>query len=94
MPGRCGRLSASTAIIGRDHHLGTPVQRVRLIEFIVIIAALGWMSAFGLAAAQAAVRIEENDTLESLSAKVHATEHALLPAVIARLSEGFRFAKT
>jgi phosphoribosylglycinamide formyltransferase 1 len=36
---------------------------------------------------QMAVRIEENDTLESLTAKVHAAEHALLPAVIARLSE-------
>lgn len=36
---------------------------------------------------QAAVRVEANDTLESLSARVHAAEHALLPAVIARLSE-------
>jgi phosphoribosylglycinamide formyltransferase-1 len=36
---------------------------------------------------QAAVRIDETDTLESLAAKVHAAEHALLPAVIARLSE-------
>jgi len=36
---------------------------------------------------QAAVRIEENDTPESVAAKVHAAEHALLPAVIARLSE-------
>lgn len=36
---------------------------------------------------QAVVRIEEMDTLESLAAKVHAAEHALLPAVIARLSE-------
>ena len=36
---------------------------------------------------QAAVRIEEGDTLESLAAKVHGAEHALLPAVIARLSE-------
>ena len=36
---------------------------------------------------QAAVRIENDDTLESLAAKVHAAEHALLPAVIARLSE-------
>lgn len=35
---------------------------------------------------QAAVRIEETDTLESLTEKVHAAEHALLPAVIARLS--------
>lgn len=35
---------------------------------------------------QAAVRIEETDTLETLAAKVHAAEHALLPAVIARLS--------
>lgn len=36
---------------------------------------------------QAAVRIEESDTLETLAARVHAAEHALLPAVIARLSE-------
>ncbi len=35
---------------------------------------------------QAAVRIDENDTLEALAAKVHEAEHALLPAVIARLS--------
>lgn len=38
---------------------------------------------------QAAVRIEPGDTLESLSAKVHAAEHALLPAVIARLAQTF-----
>jgi phosphoribosylglycinamide formyltransferase-1 len=37
---------------------------------------------------QAAVRIESSDTLETLTAKVHAAEHALLPSVIARLSEG------
>ena len=37
---------------------------------------------------QMAVRIEVGDTLESLAAKVHAAEHALLPAVIARLSAG------
>lgn len=36
---------------------------------------------------QAAVRIEAADTLETLTGKVHAAEHALLPAVIARLSE-------
>ena len=35
---------------------------------------------------QAPVRIEAGDTLESLEAKVHAAEHELLPAVIARLS--------
>jgi phosphoribosylglycinamide formyltransferase-1 len=35
---------------------------------------------------QAAVRIEEDDTPATLAAKVHAAEHALLPAVIARLS--------
>lgn len=34
---------------------------------------------------QAAVRIEKTDTLESLEARVHAAEHALLPAVVARL---------
>ncbi|MFA5264827.1 MAG: phosphoribosylglycinamide formyltransferase [Opitutaceae bacterium] len=37
---------------------------------------------------QAAVRIEATDTIESLAAKIHAAEHALLPAVIARLSGG------
>ncbi|RFC48080.1 MAG: phosphoribosylglycinamide formyltransferase-1 [Verrucomicrobia bacterium] len=36
---------------------------------------------------QAEVRVDPADTLESLTAKVHAAEHALLPAVIARLSE-------
>lgn len=36
---------------------------------------------------QAAVRIEPGDSLESVAAKVHAAEHALLPAVIGRLSE-------
>lgn len=36
---------------------------------------------------QAAVRVEAGDTLATLTAKVHAAEHALLPAVIARLSE-------
>jgi phosphoribosylglycinamide formyltransferase-1 len=35
---------------------------------------------------QAAVRVEEGDTQESLAARVHAAEHALLPAVIARLA--------
>ncbi len=35
---------------------------------------------------QAAVRIEAMDTLDSLAQKVHAAEHALLPAVIARMS--------
>ncbi len=39
---------------------------------------------------QAAVRIEETDTLETLGARVHAAEHALLPAVLARLSERAR----
>src|SRR5215207_143766 len=37
---------------------------------------------------QAAVRIESDDTLETLTAKVHAAEHALLPDVLRRLSEG------
>ena len=36
---------------------------------------------------QAAVRIEETDTLEIVAKKVHAAEHALLPDVIARLSQ-------
>ena len=39
---------------------------------------------------QAAVRIEENDTLETLTQKVHIAEHTLLPGVIARLSEQAR----
>lgn len=37
---------------------------------------------------QVAVRIEPGDTVEALEAKVHAAEHALLPAVVARLSQG------
>ncbi len=37
--------------------------------------------------AQAAVSIDPEDTLESFTAKMHAAEHRLLPAVIARLSE-------
>lgn len=36
---------------------------------------------------QSAVRIETGDTLETLTAKIHEAEHALLPAVIARLSD-------
>ena len=35
---------------------------------------------------QAAVRLEPGDTLETLTERVHAAEHALLPAVLARLS--------
>lgn len=38
--------------------------------------------------AQSRVPIAPADTLETLSAKVHAAEHALLPAVIAGLSAG------
>ncbi len=37
---------------------------------------------------QAAVRIENEDTVETLAARIHAAEHALLPDVIRRLSEG------
>jgi phosphoribosylglycinamide formyltransferase-1 len=36
---------------------------------------------------QAPVRIEPDDSLETLARKVHAAEHQLLPDVIARLSE-------
>ncbi len=36
---------------------------------------------------QACVRIDPADTLESFAQKIHVAEHALLPAVIARLSE-------
>lgn len=36
---------------------------------------------------QAVVSVETNDTIETLTAKVHAAEHRLLPAVIARLSQ-------
>lgn len=41
---------------------------------------------------QAVVRIELDDTLESLTQKMHAAEHALLPSVIARLSRGEQLA--
>jgi phosphoribosylglycinamide formyltransferase-1 len=37
---------------------------------------------------QAAVRIEPGDTLETLTAKVHAAEHELLSSVIGRLAAG------
>jgi phosphoribosylglycinamide formyltransferase-1 len=37
---------------------------------------------------QRPVRLEPGETLESLTEKIHSAEHALLPAVIARLSEG------
>ncbi|HRE08496.1 MAG TPA: phosphoribosylglycinamide formyltransferase [Opitutaceae bacterium] len=37
---------------------------------------------------QMAVRIEPGDTLETLAANIHAAEHILLPATIARLSGG------
>ena len=36
---------------------------------------------------QSSVPVEPGDTLETLTAKVHAAEHELLPAVIARLSQ-------
>ena len=35
---------------------------------------------------QAPVHIDEGDTIDSLTARIHAAEHALLPAVIARLA--------
>jgi phosphoribosylglycinamide formyltransferase-1 len=39
--------------------------------------------------AQAPVRIMPSDTLDSVTAKVHAAEHMLLPSVIAQLSQEF-----
>ena len=36
---------------------------------------------------QAVIRIEKNDTVESLAEKVHAEEHKLLPAVVRSLAE-------
>lgn len=39
---------------------------------------------------QASVPVEPGDTLESLTARIHAAEHALLPAVITRLSRTAR----
>lgn len=36
---------------------------------------------------QSVVRVEESDTLSSLTGKVHRAEHELLPSVIARMSE-------
>jgi phosphoribosylglycinamide formyltransferase-1 len=36
---------------------------------------------------QAVVRIEDSDTLESLSGKIHAAEHRLLPEVVRQLAE-------
>ncbi len=42
----------------------------------------------GMIIDQKAVTIEPNDTIESLSEKVHAAEHQLLPEVIRQLSAG------
>ncbi len=42
---------------------------------------------------QVAIRIDEEDTLESLSEKIHRAEHGLLPAVITRLSRADRAAQ-
>ena len=42
----------------------------------------------GMVIDQKAVTIERNDTIESLSEKVHAAEHQLLPEVIRQLSTG------
>lgn len=39
---------------------------------------------------QQAVRIEDEDSLERVEEKVHECEHQLLPAVIARMSEGWK----
>jgi phosphoribosylglycinamide formyltransferase-1 len=38
--------------------------------------------------AQEAVRVEEGDTLESLAARIHATEHEVLPATIRLIAAG------
>ncbi|AKC81595.1 phosphoribosylglycinamide formyltransferase [Verrucomicrobia bacterium IMCC26134] len=38
---------------------------------------------------QTVVRIEEDDTLETLAAKIHAAEHRLLVGVVARLSQEY-----
>jgi phosphoribosylglycinamide formyltransferase-1 len=41
--------------------------------------------------AQEPVRVEERDTEDSLSARIHAVEHRLLPAVVRQLErDGFR----
>ena len=42
----------------------------------------------GMIIDQKAVTIEPNDTIESLSEKIHAAEHQLLPEVIRQLSAG------
>ncbi len=41
---------------------------------------------------QAIIRIDEQDTLETLEERVHRAEHELLPAVIAKLSETMKTA--
>jgi phosphoribosylglycinamide formyltransferase-1 len=38
--------------------------------------------------AQEAVRVEEGDTMESLAARIHATEHEVLPATIRLIAAG------
>ena len=39
--------------------------------------------------AQAPVRVMETDSLESVTQKIHAAEHVLLPSVIAKISQEY-----
>ena len=68
--------------IGQALRAGVPVTGCTVHEVAPEVDA-------GKIIAQATVPVQPDDTLETLSARVHAAEHALLPAVIARLSESF-----
>lgn len=66
--------------IGQAFRAGVPEAGCTVHEVTAQVDA-------GRIIAQSRVPREAGETLESLSAKVHAAEHQLLPAVIARLSE-------
>ena len=66
----------------------------RSLSFTLLAVTEGVRSAFeragvdeGAIIDQASVRIETDDTLETLATKLHAAEHRLLVAVVRRFSE-------
>ena len=67
--------------IGQAFRAGVPETGCTVHEVALEVDA-------GRLLAQSRVPLVPGETLESLAAKVHAAEHELLPAVIARLSRG------
>jgi phosphoribosylglycinamide formyltransferase-1 len=66
--------------IGQAHRAGVKVTGCTVHHVTLEVDA-------GQIIEQAQVPIDPEDTLDSLTAKIHAAEHRLLPAVIARLSQ-------